>query len=169
MYRISAPSTARCVSYNGPSHIARRAVNPDLDRLQPYPFEKLRHLFAGIVPPAGLAEIKLSIGEPQHATPPFIQRALAERLSGLANYPTTQGGDELRQAIGSNPNRPIFIYCNNNFSDNRYPVVTKRLELALNIPTFVNLHGYGYHNVWELADVVKATDLGRDWVGAGTR
>ena len=101
MYRISAPSTARCVSYNGPSHIARRAVNPDLDRLQPYPFEKLRHLFAGIVPPAGLAEIKLSIGEPQHATPPFIQRALAERLSGLANYPTTQGGDELRQAIAA--------------------------------------------------------------------
>ncbi len=84
-------------------------VNPDLDRLQPYPFEKLRHLFAAVTPategsPCGtptLAEIKLSIGEPQHPTPPFIQRALADNLAGLANYPTTQGGDALRQAIAA--------------------------------------------------------------------
>ena len=75
------------------------AVNPDLSRLQPYPFEKLRHLFAGVSPAPTLGEIKLSIGEPQHATPPFIQRALADNLAGLANYPTTQGSDALRQAI----------------------------------------------------------------------
>ncbi len=101
MYRISAPVDGKCLSYNGSSHSVHRAVNPDLDRLQPYPFEKLRHLFAGITPPRSLAEIKLSIGEPQHATPPFIQRALAERLDGLANYPTTQGSDELRQTIAA--------------------------------------------------------------------
>ncbi len=74
-------------------------MNPDLARLQPYPFEKLRHLFAGVSPAPTLGEIKLSIGEPQHATPPFIQRALADNLAGLANYPSTQGSDALRQGI----------------------------------------------------------------------
>ncbi len=76
-------------------------MNPDLTRLQPYPFEKLRHLFAGVSPAPTLGEIKLSIGEPQHPTPPFIQRALADNLAGLANYPTTQGSDALRQAIAA--------------------------------------------------------------------
>ncbi|MDA8257462.1 MAG: succinyldiaminopimelate transaminase [Betaproteobacteria bacterium] len=76
-------------------------MNPDLARLQPYPFEKLRHLFAGVPPAPTLGEIKLSIGEPQHPTPPFIQRALADNLAGLANYPTTQGSDALRQSIAA--------------------------------------------------------------------
>ena len=76
-------------------------MNPDLARLQPYPFEKLRHLFAGVSPAPTFREIKLSIGEPQHPTPPFIQRALADNLAGLANYPTTQGSDALRQAIAA--------------------------------------------------------------------
>lgn len=79
----------------------RHPVNPDLSLLQPYPFEKLRQLFAGVSPAPTLGEIKLSIGEPQHATPPFIQRALADNLAGLANYPTTQGSDALRQAIAA--------------------------------------------------------------------
>ena len=74
-------------------------VNPDLARLQPYPFEKLRHLFAGVSPAPTLGEIRLSIGEPRHETPPFIQRALANNLAGLANYPGTQGSDALRDAI----------------------------------------------------------------------
>jgi N-succinyldiaminopimelate aminotransferase len=76
-------------------------VNPRLDLLQPYPFEKLRQLFAGVTPPAGLKEIKLSIGEPQHETPAFIKEALTANLAGLANYPTTQGSDALRQAIAA--------------------------------------------------------------------
>ena len=74
-------------------------MNPNLDKLQPYPFEKLRQLFAGLEAPAGLKPIRLSIGEPQHATPDFIKQALVAGLSGLANYPTTQGSDSLRQAI----------------------------------------------------------------------
>jgi N-succinyldiaminopimelate aminotransferase len=76
-------------------------VNPDLARLQPYPFEKLRALFAGVSPAPAFSAIKLSIGEPQHATPPFIQQALADNLAGLANYPTTQGSEALRQAIAA--------------------------------------------------------------------
>jgi N-succinyldiaminopimelate aminotransferase len=76
-------------------------VNPHLAQLQPYPFEKLRALFAGVTPNPQYKEIKLSIGEPQHPTPPFIIDALAKGLKGLANYPTTQGVPALRQAIAA--------------------------------------------------------------------
>ena len=76
-------------------------VNPHLAQLQPYPFEKLRALFAGVTPNPAYKEIKLSIGEPQHATPPFIMEALANGLKGLANYPTTQGVPALRQSIAA--------------------------------------------------------------------
>lgn len=76
-------------------------VNPHLAQLQPYPFEKLRALFAGVTPNPGFKEIKLSIGEPQHATPAFIMEALAANLKGLANYPTTLGIPALRQAIAA--------------------------------------------------------------------
>ncbi len=74
-------------------------MNPNLAKLHPYPFEKLRQLFLGIQPPRGLSEIRLSIGEPQHETPAFIKEALAANLQGLANYPTTSGSDALRHAI----------------------------------------------------------------------
>lgn len=76
-----------------------RAVNPNLDRLQAYPFEKLRALFAGIEPSTEYAPIRLSIGEPRHATPAFIKQALADNLDGLAIYPTTAGTDALRSTI----------------------------------------------------------------------
>jgi N-succinyldiaminopimelate aminotransferase len=74
-------------------------VNPFLDQLQPYPFEKLRALFAGATPPDGLAPISLGLGEPRHPTPAFIREALTAGLGGLANYPATAGGETLRQAI----------------------------------------------------------------------
>ncbi|AXS80088.1 succinyldiaminopimelate transaminase [Dechloromonas sp. HYN0024] len=76
-------------------------MNSHLAQLQPYPFEKLRALFAGVTPNPQYKEIKLSIGEPQHPTPPFIMEALANGLKGLANYPTTQGVPALRQAIAA--------------------------------------------------------------------
>jgi len=74
-------------------------VNPYLDRLQPYPFEKLRKLFDGIDAPAGLSPIRLSIGEPRHATPRIVTDAMAAHLDGLATYPLTGGSDALRQTI----------------------------------------------------------------------
>ena len=76
-------------------------VNPHLSKLQPYPFEKLRQLFAGITPNPALREIRLSIGEPQHATPDFIKEALSANLSGLASYPTTLGSAELRRTVAA--------------------------------------------------------------------
>jgi N-succinyldiaminopimelate aminotransferase len=74
-------------------------MNPYLKQLHPYPFEKLATLKQGIAAPLDKSHIALSIGEPKHATPDFIQQALINRLSGLGNYPTTKGLPELRTAI----------------------------------------------------------------------
>ncbi|MEP6608836.1 MAG: succinyldiaminopimelate transaminase [Burkholderiaceae bacterium] len=76
-------------------------MNPDLARLQPYPFERLRRLFAGITPAAQFTPINLSIGEPKHPTPQFILDAYANALSGVAIYPQTAGQPELREAIAA--------------------------------------------------------------------
>ena len=78
-------------------------VNPDLDKLHPYPFEKLRQLLVEAHPNPAFTEIKLSIGEPQHDTPAFIKEALTAALGGstkgLSTYPTTLGVPALRRAI----------------------------------------------------------------------
>lgn len=76
-------------------------MNQDLNKLQPYPFEKLARLKAGIRPPAALAPIALSIGEPKHAAPQFVAEELLTHLHGLASYPLTKGLPELRQAIAT--------------------------------------------------------------------
>ncbi len=74
-------------------------MNKDLSLLQPYPFQRLRDLFAGTTPNPALKPINLSIGEPKHATPKLITEALVSNLAGLANYPTTIGSLALRTAI----------------------------------------------------------------------
>ncbi|MHB1654951.1 MAG: succinyldiaminopimelate transaminase [Burkholderiales bacterium] len=74
-------------------------MNPYLNRLQAYPFQKLRELFADIVPAASYQPVNLSIGEPKHATPEFIKQALIDHLDGLASYPLTAGVPPLRIAI----------------------------------------------------------------------
>ena len=74
-------------------------MNPDLNKLQPYPFQKLAALFREVQPNAAYRAISLSIGEPKHATPQFIRDALTANLAGLANYPTTAGSDALRSTI----------------------------------------------------------------------
>ena len=71
-------------------------MNRDLAKLQPYPFEKLAALKAGLTPPAKLAPIVLSIGEPGHATPHFIAEEVLSHLHGLSTYPSTRGTDDLR-------------------------------------------------------------------------
>jgi len=87
-------------------------------------------------------------------------------IKGAINLPFSEFTDaRLRAVLGEDRQRPIYIYCNNNFSDNRPPVTAKRAPLALNIPTFINLHGYGYTNVWELADVVSIGDPRIEWTG----
>ncbi len=74
-------------------------VNPLLQKLQPYPFEKLRLLFSGITPNPAYAHVSLGLGEPRHPTPDFIKQALIDNLLGLSSYPATLGIDSLRSAI----------------------------------------------------------------------
>jgi N-succinyldiaminopimelate aminotransferase len=74
-------------------------MNPDLERLHPYPFEKLSQLKAGIGVPKNLGSISLGIGEPKHPSPAFVKQVIADNLDKLANYPSTKGTDELRQTI----------------------------------------------------------------------
>jgi len=74
-------------------------MNPNLSQLQPYPFERLATLFEGVIRPAQLQPIALSIGEPRHPTPGFITEEVITHLHGLSRYPATRGIPELRIAI----------------------------------------------------------------------
>jgi len=76
-------------------------MNPYLDKLHPYPFEKLRQLKLGTEPPTDREHIALSIGEPGHPAPAFVTEELITHLHGLSNYPLTHGSDALRQAISN--------------------------------------------------------------------
>lgn len=74
-------------------------MNPNLDKLQPYPFEKIRQLLAGATPPADLPAISYAIGEPKHQAPSTVLRVMTDAVQGLSLYPATAGSMELRQAI----------------------------------------------------------------------
>ena len=71
--------------------------------------------------------------------------------------------DKLAKVLGDKDTR-ILIYCNNNFTDNVAPVMVKRIQLALNVPTFINLYGYGYENIYELKDAHSIRDADIHWV-----
>jgi phage shock protein E len=149
--------------------IAKAPANPQIDYQG----------FTGLV--GNLAKVR---EKHRLAWPEFAHRARADgallldarspaafargHLDGAVNLPFSDfTAEALAEVIGPNRKRPIYIYCNNNFRDNRAPVVTKAAPLALNIPTFINLHGYGYGNVWELADVIGMDDPAVGWVGTG--
>ena len=89
----------------------------------------------------------------------------AGHIRGAVNLPLTDfTAQSLARVIGKR-DRPILIYCNNNFRNDEPPVVRKMAELALNIQTFINLVGYGYPNVRELGEVVDFDDPKVGWVG----
>jgi len=87
-------------------------MNSHLTQLQPYPFQRLRDLFAGIEPNADYKAVNLSIGEPKHDTPALIKEALVNNLQGLASYPTTAGIPALRQAIANWAERRYAVKLN---------------------------------------------------------
>ncbi len=88
----------------------------------------------------------------------------AGHIAGAINLPLPDfTAERLARVIGA-ADRPILIYCNNNFRNDANPVMLKRIELALNIQTFINLYGYGYRNVRELGDVIDFNDPGIPWV-----
>ena len=162
MLAAATPATAQTL-------VTAPPVNPQIDYQG----------FTGLV--GNLAKVR---EKHRLAWPEFARRARAEgallldarsasafargHIDGAVNLPFSDfTAEALADVIGPNRKRPIYIYCNNNFRDNRAPVVTKAAPLALNIPTFINLHGYGYGNVWELADVIGTDDPGVGWVGTG--
>jgi hypothetical protein len=73
----------------------------------------------------------------------------------------------------------ILIYCNNNFEDDEKNFPTKislprekikgggekSITLALNIPTYINLYGYGYKNVYELSELISVSNPGIEFEG----
>jgi N-succinyldiaminopimelate aminotransferase len=83
-------------------------MNPNLAKLQPYPFEKLTKLKAAANISTDLPHISLSIGEPKHTSPAFVKQAMIDNIDKLANYPTTKGLPELRVAISQ--------WCENRFN-----------------------------------------------------
>lgn len=85
-------------------------------------------------------------------------------IAGAVNLPFTDFTDESLAAVIGKRDRPILIYCNNNFRNDAPPVQLKSVRLALNIQTFINLVGYGYANVRELNEVIDLNDPKVRWV-----
>lgn len=118
-----------------------------------------------------LSEFKARAGQPHVLIldARSVQAFAEGHIAGAVNLPLPDfTAESLGQVIGANPDREILIYCNNNFINNRRPVMTKALPLALNIQTFINLYGYGYKNVWELGEAVDMDDPRVGWVSAAT-
>ena len=76
-------------------------MNPLLQRLQPYPFERLKQLFSTVTPATKYPPISLGIGEPRHATPKLVLDALAASTEALSSYPATAGLPALRQSCAN--------------------------------------------------------------------
>ena len=95
-------------------------MNPDLDKLQPYPFEKLKALLAQVSHTQNLKHIPLSIGAPNHPAPQLVVDSLASNLEKLSNYPSTKGIPELRESIAKWANKR-FDLCNTSSSNGLDP------------------------------------------------
>ena len=92
----------------------------------------------------------------------------AGHIKGAVNLPFTDFTAESLATVIGDKDRPILIYCNNNFVNNRAPVMMKLRPLALNIQTFINLVGYGYGNVYELRSAIDFSDPKIGWVKSGS-
>lgn len=153
-----------------PTLSQQRAQNPLID------YEGYTELVADVAPIRRERLITLADFKVRAARPDVLlldarsAQAFAEgHIEGAVNLPLPDfTAEALAEITGSNPNREILIYCNNNFTNNRRPVATKRVELALNIQTFINLHGYGYRNVFELGEAVDMDAPEVGWVSATT-
>ncbi len=66
-------------------------------------------------------------------------------------------------------NTKVLIYCNNNLDKDELYFARKKASLALNIPTFINLYGYGYKNVYELNRLVPTINSPLEIEGKGVK
>ncbi len=85
--------------------VGRQIVNPRLELLPDYPFERLRGLLDPLEPPVGLDPIFLSLGEPQHPYPDFVGDILHDNRHLYGKYPPVGGTPEFRQAVADWLNR----------------------------------------------------------------
>lgn len=90
----------------------------------------------------------------------------AGHIKGAVNLNFSDFTDDMLAEVISDFDTRILIYCNNNFEDDTSPVPKKMAPLALNIPTFINLYGYGYTNIYELGDEISMHELGENWVSS---
>ncbi len=139
------------------------ATNPQID----YPgFERLAHE----VRPTrakrlvSLAEFKAKAGTAVILDARSANAFAQGHIDGAINLPLTDFTAEALAAALPDAKRPILIYCNNNFSNNKAPVALKSAPVSLNIQTFINLAAYGYRNVYELGEVVDFDDPAVGWV-----
>ena len=90
----------------------------------------------------------------------------AGHIKGAVNLPLPDFNEaSLKEVLGKNQGREVLIYCNNNFTNDVWPIPVKVVRLALNIQTFINLYGYGYKNVYELGEAVDRNLPAVEWVG----
>lgn len=87
-------------------------------------------------------------------------------VNGAINLPFSDFTDDKLASLIPSKDTRILIYCNNNFTDDVEPIPVKRVELALNIPTFINLYGYGYENLYELGVLTETSNPEVDWVSS---
>ena len=89
-------------------------------------------------------------------------------IEGAVNLPFSDFTDEKLAEVIPHKDTRVLIYCNNNFSDDAEPIPLKRVALALNIPTFINLYGYGYTNIYELGAITETSNPDVNWVIGAT-
>ena len=138
-------------------------TNPQID----YPgFERLTH---DVKPTrakrlVSLAEFKAKAGTAVILDARSANAFAQGHIDGAINLPLTDFTADALAAALPDAKRPILIYCNNNFSNNKAPVALKSAPVSLNIQTFINLAAYGYRNVYELGQVVDFDDPAVGWV-----
>lgn len=74
-------------------------LNPRLSALSDYPFDRLRALLGAVDPPAGVAPLVLSVGEPRHPPPAMVRAAIDENAALWGKYPPLDGTPAFRAAV----------------------------------------------------------------------
>ena len=100
----------------------------------------------------------------------------AKHIEGAIHLNFSDFTQDNLEALFPSRDVKILIYCNNNFEDDQKYFATKAyvapvidaprsegspmsgITMALNIPTYINLYGYGYKNVYELSELISVFD-----------
>ncbi|WP_066812197.1 rhodanese-like domain-containing protein [Sphingomonas asaccharolytica] len=140
-------------------------VNPQID------YQGFQRLAARVSPERAKRRVTLARFKQMAATAEAIildarsADAFAQgHIAGAINLPLTDFTAPALAAVLPDRNRPVLIYCNNNFSNDRPPVMLKSAAVSLNIQTYINLAAYGYRAVYELGETIDLDDPKVGWV-----